>query len=142
MSLPLPENRGCLPESDFYVIYNFSNSPYQQWQADLLDFSFREVGQRGEIVRLCSQEWSFRNLDVRPSSTAYTFATPTYAELGDTSFIRFVLWSKKLLGLRASGRYHFYCLNKALAMKAFLESHAAGTLETVHRYRMPFSMRR
>ncbi|MGD8357073.1 MAG: hypothetical protein PVG42_03355 [Lysobacterales bacterium] len=124
MSLPSPENRVDLPQSDFYVIYNMSNSPYQQWQADLLDFSFREVGQRGVIVRLCSQEGSFRNLDVRPSSTAYTFVTPTYAELGDTGFIKFVLWSKRLLGLRASGRYHFYCLNKALAMKAFLDSHA------------------
>ena len=101
-----------------------SNSPYQQWQADLLDFIVREVGKRGVIIRLCSLEASFPNLEVRPSSCGFTFVTPSYAEVGDVRFRRFVLWSKRLLKLRVSGRYYFYCLNKALAMKDFLESHS------------------
>ena len=123
MSYPNFENQGHLPQSDLYIIYSMSNSPYQQWQADLLDFSVREVGQRGVIIRLCSFEDSFPNLEVKPPSCGYTFVTPSYAELGDVSFRRFVLWSKRLLRQRVSGRYHFYCLNKAYAMKAFLESH-------------------
>ena len=117
-------NQGHLSHSDLYVIYSMSNSPYQQWQADLLDFSAHEVGQRGVIVRLCSLDRDFPNLEVRPSSWGYTFVTPSYAELGDGAFLRFVLWLKRLLKQRTFGRYHFYCLNKAFAMKAFLESHA------------------
>jgi len=123
MNLLSPANEKELPRSDCYVIYSISNSPYQQWQADLLDFSFRDAGQRGVIVRLCSQDGHFRNLEAKPSAMGYTFVTPAYAELGDTRLREFVFWSKRLLGLRLRGRYHFYCLNKAFAMKAFLESH-------------------
>jgi len=123
MNLPCPENQGELPHSDLYVLYNISNSPYQQWQADLLDFSFREVGQHGVLVRLCSLDRGFPNLEVKPSAEGYTFVTPSFAEVGNGAFQRVVLWSKRLLRLGASGRYHFYCLNKALAMKAFLDSH-------------------
>jgi len=112
-----------LPRSDLYVFYSMSNSPYQQWQADLLDFSVREVGQRGVVVRLCSLEADFPNLEVRSSPWGYTFVTASFAEVGDAWFRRFVRWSKRLLRRRASGRYHFYCLNKAHAMKAFLEAH-------------------
>ena len=114
---------GHLPRSDLYIIYSMSNSPYQQWQAELLDFSAREVGQPGVIVRLCSLDGDFPNLEVRPSSSGYTFVTPSYAELGEGSFPRLVLWLKRLFKQRIFGRYHFYCLNKSFAMKAFLESH-------------------
>jgi len=123
MNFPCLKNQGRLPHSDLYIIYSMSNSPYQQWQADLLDFSVREVGQRGVIVRLCSLEEGFPNLEVRPSAGCYTFLTPSYAELGNETFRRFVSWSKRLLKLRVHGRFHFYCLNKAYAMQAFLEAH-------------------
>jgi len=123
MSFPRLKNQGRLPHSDLYIIYSMSNSPYQQWQADLLDFSVRAVGQRGVIVRLCSLEADFPNLEVRPSARCYTFLTPSYAELGNVAFRRFVLWSKRLLNLHVQGRFHFYCLNKARAMQAFLEAH-------------------
>lgn len=111
-----------IPHSDLYIIYSMSNSPYQQWQADLLDFSVREVGQHGVIVRLCSLEGG-TNTRVRPSANGYTFETPSYAEVGDVKLRRFVLRVKRLLKQRAHGRFHFYCLNKAYAMQAFLESH-------------------
>ena len=123
MNFPWLENQGHLPHSDLYIIYSMSNSPYQQWQADLLDFSVREVGQPGVIVRLCSLDKGFPNFEVKPSACGYTFVTPSYAEVGNVASRRFVLWSKRLLKRGIHGRFHFYCLNKAKAMKVFLESH-------------------
>jgi hypothetical protein len=123
MKRPRPEKQGRLPRSDLYIVYSMSNSAYQQWQADLLDFSVHEVGQPGVIVRLCSLEGGARDSQVRPSGRGYTFVTPSFAELGHTSLQRLVLWSKRLLKHRVHGRFHFYCLNKALALKSFLESH-------------------
>jgi len=117
------EHQGCLPRSDLYIVYSMSNSAYQQWQADLLDFSVHAVGQPGVIVRLCSLEGGSRASPVKPSGRGYTFVTPSFAELGQAPLQRLVLWSKRLLKRRVHGRYHFYCLNKALAMKSFLESH-------------------
>lgn len=124
VNLPFSGNQDQLPDSDLYIVYSMSNSPYQQWQADLLEFSIREVRQPGVIVRLCSLDARFPGLEVRPSSWAYTFVTPSYAEVGNGAFRRFVLAAKRLLKQSASGRYHFYCLNKANAMKSFLDSHA------------------
>ena len=130
MKSPWFEKQGDLPHSDLYIIYSMSNSPYQQWQADLLDFSVREVGQRGVIVRLCSLDGDFPNLEVRPSAWGYTFVTPSYAEVGEVAFRRFVSWSKRLLNQSIHGRFHFYCLNKARAMQAFLKAHAGLDNET------------
>jgi len=124
MNFPWLESQGHLPHSDLYIIYSMSNSPYQQWQADLLDFSVREAGQRGVIVRLCSLERDFPKLEVRPSSWGYTFVTPPYAEVGNIPLHRFVSCLKRLLQHDIHGRLHFYCLNKARAMQAFLASHA------------------
>ena len=115
--------QGQLPDSDLYIVYSMSNSPYQQWQADLLDFSVRKAGQPGVIVRLCSREGRDPDSEVQASAWGYTFATPSYAGVGDTGLRRFVLWSKRLLKRNIHGRFHFYCLNKAHAMQAFLESH-------------------
>ncbi|MGD2147425.1 MAG: hypothetical protein PVH41_12085 [Anaerolineae bacterium] len=123
MSASCSGDQGRLPPSDLYIVYSMSNSPYQRWQADLLDFSVREVGQPGVIVRLCSLETAFPDLVARPSSRGYTFVTPSYAEVGEGPARRFIRWVKRLLKRPAPGRYHFFCLNKPHAVKAFLESH-------------------
>lgn len=112
-----------LPRSNLYVIYSMSNSPYQQWQSDLLDFSVGEVNQPGVIVRLCSREDDHANLEVKPSARGYTFVTPSFAALGNSSLQNLVRMVKRWLKLSPFGRYHFYCLNKPYAMKAFLEAH-------------------
>jgi len=112
-----------LPQSDLYIVYSMSNSRYQQWQADLLDFSVRDVEQRGVVVRLCSHEADHPNLEVKPSALGYTFVTPSFAELGDSRFQTLVRWVKRKLKTGAFGRYHFFCLNKPYAMKAFLDVH-------------------
>ena len=43
-------------KSDKYTIYSISNAPYQEWQADLLDYSFKKVKQPGTLIRLCSED--------------------------------------------------------------------------------------
>jgi len=123
MNYPWQEKQGHLSQSDLYVVYSMSNSPYQQWQADLLDFSVHEVGQPGIIVRLYSLEEEGRGFEVKPSARGYTFVTPSYAEIGHRFLQRLVSWSKRRLKQPIHGRFHFYCLNKALAMQSFLESH-------------------
>lgn len=112
-----------LPASDLYVMYSMSNSPYQRWQADLLDFSAGESAQPGEIVRLCSLDRDHARLGLSRSSVGTTFETPSYAELGHTWGRRLVRWAKRKLLRDAPGRYHFYCLNKPFGMRAFLEAH-------------------
>lgn len=112
-----------LVHSDLYVLYSISNSPYQLWQADLLDFSAREVNQPGTVVRLCSRDAGHPSLELRSSATGYTFETPSFAELGNSWIDLFVGWIKRRLALKAHGRYHFFCLNKPYAMRAFLQAH-------------------
>jgi hypothetical protein len=118
-------NLDHLPRSDLYLVYSISNSPYQLWQADLLDFSVRETGQPGSIVRLCALDADYPDLAVGRSVLGYTFETPSFAELGSTGVQRFVRWVKRKLERQAHGRFHFYCLNKPHAMKAFFDDHPA-----------------
>lgn len=112
-----------LPSCGLYIVYSISNSPYQQWQADLLDFSVRATDQPGVIVRLVSQEAGKPNEPIGQSAVGYTVATPAYSELNSTIFRRLVLRAKRWMKWDIHGRLHFYCLNKALAMNYFLESH-------------------
>jgi len=39
-----------------YVVYSMSNSPYQEWQARLLEFSLRSAGQPGTVIRCIAQD--------------------------------------------------------------------------------------
>ncbi|MCP4192701.1 MAG: hypothetical protein GY768_18960 [Planctomycetaceae bacterium] len=112
-----------LPASELYIIYSMSNSPYQQWQADLLDFSVGFSGQTGTIVRLVSREVGRRNEPVNPSAVGYTLVTPSYSGLGNPLLRHLVPSLKRWFQGELHGRFHFYCLNKALAMQCFLESH-------------------
>jgi len=121
--LNTPTPNSTLPESDLYIIYSMSNSPYQQWQADLLDFSVQESAQEGVIVRLCSME---NHLSHRPpalSNSGYTFVTPSFAEFGRGIFQNINKIHKRLIRKRVSLSHQFYCLNKSFAMQLFLESY-------------------
>jgi hypothetical protein len=112
-----------LPRSDLYVVYSISNSPYQRWQADLLDFSIRDAEQPGVVVRLCSHDADHPELAAEPSDSGYTFMTLSFAEVGNTRYHALVRWMKKKLKIDVYGRYHFFCLNKPFGMKAFLDAH-------------------
>lgn len=43
-------------DDSMYVVYSMSNSPYQEWQARLLEFSLKEVGQPGTVIRCISED--------------------------------------------------------------------------------------
>ena len=47
---------GFSPQDSAYILYSMSNSPYQEWQARLLEFSLREVGQPGMVIRCIAQD--------------------------------------------------------------------------------------
>ena len=57
------------PKDNIYVIYSISNSPYMEWQADLLDYSFKKSKQPGTLIRLCSDDEG--HLDRKRSISKY-----------------------------------------------------------------------
>ncbi len=64
-----------------YIIYSISNSPYQEWQADLLDYSFRKVKQPGTLIRLCSEDSKYPKRKVPLSKAGLTICTPNFSRL-------------------------------------------------------------
>lgn len=40
----------------FYTVFSTSDNEYMQWQSDLLEFSWKNVGQQGELVRLVATD--------------------------------------------------------------------------------------
>lgn len=39
-----------------YVVYSTSNCFYQDWQCELLDYTYHKVKQSGKLIRLCSED--------------------------------------------------------------------------------------
>ena len=37
-----------------YTVFSTSDSPYMQWQSEFLEYSWKQVGQPGELIRLVS----------------------------------------------------------------------------------------
>ncbi len=60
-----------------YVLYSTSNTHYQSWQCDLLEFSYVMTGQSGKLICLCS-EGENGNLPPRASRVAEVVALPSY----------------------------------------------------------------
>ncbi|MHC4844957.1 MAG: hypothetical protein ACYTCU_02225 [Planctomycetota bacterium] len=119
-----------LPDADQYIVCSMSNSPYQQWQSDLLEFSARASGQEGKIVRLCSMDDRFPRLAPARSTSGYTLVTPSFADVKTDVTSRATGALRRLLGREPDPRNHFYCLNKPYSMRAFLRAHPgldAGT---------------
>ena len=69
------------PEDSIYTIYSISNSPYMEWQADLLDYSFKKSKQPGTLIRLCSDDEGYMNRKRTISKNGYTLFTPSFARL-------------------------------------------------------------
>jgi hypothetical protein len=68
-------------KSNTFVIYSISNSPYQEWQADLLDYSFQKVNQPGTLIRLCSEDAKYPDRERPDSKVGLTIYTPNYSRL-------------------------------------------------------------
>ncbi|MCP4397979.1 MAG: hypothetical protein GY801_11875 [bacterium] len=67
--------------SNTYIIYSISNSPYQEWQADLLDYSFTKVKQPGTLIRLCSEDAKYPKRKIPLSKAGLTICTPNFSRL-------------------------------------------------------------
>ena len=38
-----------------YTVFSTTDSPYMQWQSELLEYSWKKVGQPGELIRLVAR---------------------------------------------------------------------------------------
>lgn len=79
-------------KSSKYIIYSISNSPYQEWQADLLDYSFKKVKQPGTLIRLCSKDGRYPKREIPLSKAGHTICTPDFSKL--TSKINWPVMNK------------------------------------------------
>ncbi len=64
-----------------FVIYSMSNSPFQEWQADLLDYSFQRAKQPGTLVRICSIDAKFPRRKIPKSKVGLTISTPNFSRI-------------------------------------------------------------
>lgn len=70
--------------NDYFIVYSVGNSPYQEWQADLLDFSVRFAHQPGKIIRIVSEDSvnaTGKKRKVAKSSEGETVVTPDFSEI-------------------------------------------------------------
>jgi len=65
-----------------YIVYSISNSPYQEWQADLLDFSVAQSGQPGKIVRIVSKDPKYPDRPMPRSRNGITLETEDFSKYG------------------------------------------------------------
>ena len=56
----------------FYTVFSTTDSPYMQWQSELLEYSWKKVGQEGDLVRLVATD-DFHN----PPQHTYARSVPT-----------------------------------------------------------------
>lgn len=66
----------------FYTVFSTNDSPYMQWQAELLEYSWKRTGQEGELVRLVATNHA-ENLPVHQH--ARSVATRCWDTHPDTS---------------------------------------------------------
>jgi hypothetical protein len=65
----------------FYTVFSTNDSPYMQWQSDLLEHSWKRVGQEGVLIRLVATD----KPDQLPAQKhAHCFATKLYDVHPDT----------------------------------------------------------
>jgi len=70
-----------LNDDSLFVIYSAGNSGYQEWQSDLLDFSFNESKQPGTLVRIVSDDNNQRK--IIKTKFGKTLITPDYSKISN-----------------------------------------------------------
>jgi hypothetical protein len=68
-------------KQNMYLVYSISNSPFQEWQADLLDYSIAEAKQPGTVIRLCSQDRRYPGRETPQSKSGITINTPNFSRI-------------------------------------------------------------
>lgn len=120
-SAPALEIESLSPRSlvQTYTIYSISNSPYQEWQADLLDYTFEAVAQPGKLIRLCSEDSRFPGRRGARSSVGETLFTPSYSRL-EWPYVRVLRW---WVGTRWSLRHvEWAVMNKPGSLRFLFEN--------------------
>ena len=74
-------NTESFTTNNYITIYSVSNSDYQEWQADLLDKTFKQVGMPGTLYRLVSDDLDFPNRPFGTSSISKVIKVPSFAKL-------------------------------------------------------------
>ena len=101
-----------------HTVYSISNSPYQDWQADLLDWSFVRSGQPGNLIRLCSEDSHFPGRPHSRSTVGETILTPNYAQL-DWSYCR--VWRWHIFAFPFRRKTEWPVMNKPGSLKYMFE---------------------
>lgn len=76
-----------LPDDSLFVIYSAGNSGYQEWQSDLLDFSFKQSKQPGTLIRIVSDDSpkdKRRKINKTTVPGGHTLITPDFSKINDT----------------------------------------------------------
>ena len=66
-------------KEELYIVYSMSNSPYQEWQADLLDYSIGRSKQPGKVVRIVSDDPKYPGRKVPMSKIGQTIHTRDFS---------------------------------------------------------------
>lgn len=104
-----------LKDDRMYIVYSIGNSEYQEWQADLLDFSFVQSGQKGTLIRLVSDD-SNPPRPIPKSKVGYTISTPDYSKFSKNTVIPFMNKSGSLDYLMKNLSQNFIKRNKNAVM--------------------------
>ena len=60
-----------------YTIYSTTNSDYQDWQCELLEYTFNKVGNTSKLIKLCSDD---ENKPLKKSLYSNIIKLPLYLE--------------------------------------------------------------
>lgn len=66
-----------------YTVFSTQDSPYQNWQSDLLEYSWKQAGQEGELVRLVASDGRKKLPQHRHAQTIATQPWETHPNTGD-----------------------------------------------------------
>jgi hypothetical protein len=74
----------------FYTVFSTTDSPYMQWQSELLEYSWKKVGQQGSLVRLVATDDLDNLPQHRYAETLATIPRTINPETGD----EYVIYNK------------------------------------------------
>lgn len=111
-----------------HTIYSISNSPYQEWQADLLDWSFARSGQPGNLIRICSEDSHFRGRPHSRSKVGETIPTPNHAKL---DWPHYRLWRCDIPVSMFKRKFEWPVMNKPASLKHLFEHRALDENDTL-----------
>lgn len=67
----------------FYTVFSTNDSPYMQWQSDLLEYSWKQVGQEGSLIRLVATDTPERLPTQKYAHCIATQLWDTHPDTGD-----------------------------------------------------------